>query len=553
MRKILLLAVLVASPLAEARIRGSFHAPRHRVNHSTTVNQSGYDVRAYGLVLTLDPESQTIQGYVDVQVKFLRDLPEVQLDLVDEYQVTDVVELPELDLPFSRVARDRLDIDLGYAAGTETTFRIFYNGKPPIAWNAPWEDGFVWSHSDNGKSWIGVTDEGGGAQVWIPCKDDPSDEAETVIADFTVPQGLVALGNGVLRARTPAAAGWTTYKWETRHAINNYDITVNVGDYEALETAYDGPGAAFPVILYTQREQQQADKIADDPRSYEQKKSDLLKEAVKYLKWHAEYLGVPYPYGDEKFGLAHAPYLGMEHQTLNAYGNHFKLKEGYDWLLFHEMSHEWWGNLLTARDWKDVWLHEGFAAYMEGLYLESLHGKEYLMTSMKETRAHIKFKAPVAFRDSQTAAQAFEGDVYGRGAYLLHTLRFVLGDEVFQAALRAWVRLGNGQPGGFVSSDDFIESFERTSQQKLRGLIEPLLYDIAAPRLTAKRADGLLTLRWEQAGFPMPVEVEFRRADGSARRQVLKFPEVSSAAAIAADEEFVVDPDGWLLLDLKLQ
>ena len=122
----------------------------------------------------------------------------------------------------------------------------------------------------------------------------------------------------------------------------------------------------------------------------------LLDEAEDYLNFYASYFG-KYPWAKEKFGLVHAPYWGMEHQTINAYGNEYKkTKLGYDFILFHEMGHEWWGNYLSVSDWSDFWIHEGFDTYAEALYIEDNFGKNALKSFLKNRyKKNIKNQHPV--------------------------------------------------------------------------------------------------------------------------------------------------------------
>jgi aminopeptidase N len=551
--RILLLALVslsVASP-AEARIRGRIQPPRHGPRNEPTLNQSRYDVRSYGIHLAIDPDRRSIQGFVDVTVRAAEELHELELDLLDAFQVSAVEELPgQMPVVFSR-PRDLIRATVQLPAGTETTFRIHYAGEPPVAQNAPWDEGFVWARTDSGKPWVGVVDEGAGAYVWIPCKNHPSDEPESVRLALTVPEGLSAVSNGVLRSRLAAGRGWNTFSWETRHPINNYDINFYVGDFAMEEGVAQAKDGRIPVVFYSLREEQEGDQLPEDPRPYAQKRKDLIREAEKYLTFLSDRFGL-YPYADEKFGLAHAPYLGMEHQTINAYGNHFKLKDGYDWLLFHEMAHEWWGNWLTARDWKDVWLHEGFAAYAQPLYLETLHGHAYYLEYMKaREQGHIKFDKPVAFRETKDGIEIWEqADVYARGSYVLHSLRFLLGDAVFFAMLRDWTVNGNGAAGGLVSSDDFVATAERHAKRPLRWFFDPLLYRAEAPRLLARRSQGRLELEWEDPEFRLPLEVEFRGPAGT-RRVKLELGGIAATAVIAPEESYEVDPDGWVLLDLQ--
>src|SRR5690606_23767023 len=137
------------------------------------------------------------------------------------------------------------------------------------------------------------------------------------------------------------------------------------------------------------------------------------------------------------------PHLGMEHQTIIAYGADFKntsMTRGTDWgfdaLHHHELSHEWWGNLVTNADWRDMWLHEGFGTYMQALYMEHIGGEDGYRAYLADMKTGIRTQYPIAPRTSPTAKEIYRADIYPEGGYVLHTLRYLLGDEAFFLVLR---------------------------------------------------------------------------------------------------------------------
>ena len=150
---------------------------------------------------------------------------------------------------------------------------------------------------------------------------------------------------------------WTTWHWETKYPISTYNINITLGNFEVVEKEGYVLDEPLKIVYYVLPE---AKKGA----------MDLLNMSEEYLNFYANYFG-QYPWINEKFGLVHTPYWGMEHQTINAYGNNYKkTKLGYDFILFHEMGHEWFGNYLSVADWSEFWIHEGFDTYAEALFVE---------------------------------------------------------------------------------------------------------------------------------------------------------------------------------------
>ncbi|MFC7652354.1 M1 family aminopeptidase [Pseudoduganella danionis] len=221
--------------------------------------------------------------------------------------------------------------------------------------------------------------------------------------------------------------------------------------------------------------------------------------------------------------MVETPHLGMEHQTINAYGNGYvKSPLGYDWLLHHELSHEWFGNQMTNADWDDMWLHEGFGSYMQPLYLQQLRGEREFQSELFNHRKSLLNKAPIVSGKSQRIEDVYNdsrggpgNDIYTKGSLILHTLRNLIGDDAFFAATRRMV-YGTDQPlpGKFVprygSTKEFIALCNEISGQDLGWFFDAYLYHAALPELLEQRQGDQLTLTWklkDGGSFPMPIEV----------------------------------------------
>ena len=213
-----------------------------------------------------------------------------------------------------------------------------YGGQPRIAPNPPWDGGFTWSEH-NGTPWIATTCQGEGADIWWPCKDHPSDKPESMDLSFTLPEGIVVATNGD-HVETTTENGKTTSRWHVSTPIANYTVALNAGPYTVLErTMKSVAGDEFPVRFW----------VLDD---HAKQGEVLMDEILEHLEFFESTCG-PYPFRGDKYGVVETPHLGMEHQSIIAYGNRFSGDPNfdYDWLHHHELAHEWWGNLVTAKDW----------------------------------------------------------------------------------------------------------------------------------------------------------------------------------------------------------
>lgn len=266
----------------------------------------------------------------------------------------------------------------------------------------------------------------------------------------------------------------------------------------------------------------------------------------------------PYPFADEKLAMAETPHLGMEHQTINAYGNQYaKAPEGYDWLLHHELAHEWFGNQMTNADWDDMWLHEGFGSYMQPLYGQYLHGDRLYFAGLHRGRARIRNRAPVVSGQPRGGDEVYRADrggpgedIYSKGAYILHTLRNLIGDRAFFESVRRLVYgTADPRPGNFTprysSTREYVQIVNEVTGRDYGWFFDVYLYTAALPELQSTRDASGLTLVWKTAGdrpFPMPVEV--RAGD---RVHVLPMADGRGHIALPDGATFTIDPNSKVL------
>lgn len=515
--------------------------------------QAAYDVLHYGLDLLVLPESRAIWGTLTIRARVLEPLSSLVLDLDRELVVEGADERGRALGFVHRDGRLMIDLQTVRAAGETLTVRVSYGGQPREAPRPPWEGGFTWARTADGEPWIATSNQGEGADLWWPCKDHPSDEPDSMDIRVTVPRPLVCATNGRLVGVEDAGPTARTYHWQVSTPINNYVVALNIAPYRTVVREYESTsGDVFPVTYWVL------------PENYE-KGVELMEQIVAHLRFFEERFG-PYPFRADKYGVVETPHLGMEHQTIIAYGNRYRNnKWGFDFLHHHELSHEWWANMVTAPDWKDFWVHEGIGTYAQNLYVEELHGMAAYHESMADNRGRILNRRAVAPREPRSSGQMYfvdpdapegervgDNDIYYKASWALHTLRYLIGDEALFTTLRRLAypepsleRVTDGRQCHFVTTDDFIEQAETWSGRELGWFFEVYFRQPALPRLVSERADSRLVLRWElprDLPFPMPVEVCI---DGEATR--VPMPGGRAEISLPEDATVVLDPGGWIL------
>ncbi len=516
--------------------------------------QAAYNVSYYNLQVQVFPDEQRIEGLLHAEAQVVHPMYWLVLDLDTLLSVYSAWHIPESGKrelrPFHREG-GKLWIDLGVTQqpGQKISAEVAYGGKPRVAPNAPWDGGFSWASTKTGAHWIATSCQGDGADLWWPVKDHVSDEPDSMVLQVRVPDPLVVASNGRLRRTEKHADGTTTYHWFISNPINVYNVALNIAPYRSIEGTMDCvAGGQYPVVFYVL------------PEDFE-KGQKLFPEILEHLRFFERLLG-PYPFRADKYGVAQTPHLGMEHQSIIAYGANFSntsMTRGKDWgfdaLHQHELSHEWWGNLVTNSDWRDMWLHEGFGSYMQPLYAEHLSGKERYREYIQSMR-RFSNTLPIAPRALKTGKEIYRAPIYVKGAWTLHSLRFLMGEAAFFRALRrmaypdpAMEKMTDGRQTRFATTDDFLNICEAESGMQLDWFFEVYLRQAALPKLYSKIENETLSLRWEspvaEMPFPMPVEVEI-----GGKRQIIQIPAEGITIKLAKKDKPVVDPDGWLLFEI---
>jgi len=510
--------------------------------------QAAYNVSYYKLDLAIDPDSLSISGSLLCRAEIVDPIQVFVLDLEDSLRVSSVL-FKKNEGEFSPVSYSHIDglisISLPEEANVDdvVSVQVFYSGAPGIALYPPWEDGFVWSETPDSLPWIGVACETSGADLWWPCKDHPSDEPDSMSMSFTVPNPLICVSNGQYLGSIDNGDGTSTFNWFISTPINNYNVSINIAEYLLIEDDYPSTiGHTIPFYFWVL------------PEHYDTALSimDVWQTEFDFF----EAICGPFPFGTDKHGFAETPYLGMEHQTIIAYGHDFTISGwGYDYIHYHELAHEWWGNLVTAKDWADLWIHEGIATYMQALYIEDLNGMDWYKEFMDRIRPLNEHGFALAPRESLTAFQAFENlNSYNRGASVMHTLRYHLGDEAFFSLLKRWAYPDPGDldnTGGrlcrIVSTDDMMEQAEDETGLNLDPFFEVFFREAAYPVLDVQRKPDITLFVWETEGgigLDLDIPLTVNGVD-----QSVEMIDGRGVLAISSDDQIVIDPEHWILMD----
>jgi len=500
------------------------------------------------LAIEVLPASYTLRGTATLTLRTSAPQTVLQIDLDKNLPVSGIrIDGKPLRPTEWRNPEGRLFITLPrpLKAGDRVIAEIAYGGTPHVAVRAPWDDGLVWATTpDEKKPWVATTAEGYGCDLFWPCLDFPQGEPELVDLHITVPAGLKAPSNGKLLRVETLADGRTTWHWRA-NSPNPYNIALNIAPYRELSADYKSRfGNSFPLQYWYLP-------------GREAKAKALFAEFAPTVDFYESMIG-PYPWGDEKLGVVETPHMGMEHQTINAYGNNYrKTPSGFDEIFQHELGHEWFGNQLTAGNWDDYWLHEGYTQYMQPLYGQWREGDARYAAMMDQYRLAIGNKAPIVSGKIRTEEEVYEDekggpgqDIYYKGAWVLHTLRYMIGDDRFFEVTRRIVygrpdpKPGNFKPR-FGTTPEYIGIVRQVTGEDLRWFFDVYLYSADLPELLSERTGDRLTLRWKAPGdrpFPLPVDVAI---DGKVQKVAM--PGGTATFTVPAAAHVVLDPDAHVL------
>jgi aminopeptidase N len=456
------------------------------------------DLLYYHLDIRVDPDKQTVAGKNTIRFRMLKDGARIQLDLRDTLNI-DKILLDDTPLKYTRdTGAVFIDFPQTLHAGQVYTIDFFYSGHPEETGRF---GGMTFKHDPSGHVWINTACEGTGASMWWPNKDQWRDEVESMDISVAIPNNLVDVSNGKFVAKTDLGDGYTRWDWHVHYPINNYDVSLNIGNYVHFSDQL-GP---LPLDFYVLPEDLDKAKVQ-------------FAQARGMLEAYQHYFG-PYPFAQDGYKLIEGPYAGMEHQSAVTYGNQFKngylgrdwtgvgISPRFDFIIIHESGHEWFGNSITAADSSDMWIHEGWTTYLESLYVEYRWGKGDAIKYLGGLRPKVhNLRAIVAERGVN--ADPTE-DQYFKGALMINTLRSVVNDDTkWFALLHDFYQHFKYQN---IMTEDVVAWFNQRTGMNLTPIFDQYLRHARIPRLELLfgEAPGTVMYKWsaDEDNFAMPVRV----------------------------------------------
>ncbi len=511
------------------------------IGESALLPGSTIDVESYTIDLQVSLSPDRVDGTVLIEARSLTaGLTSMVVGLHSQLGITSIAT-GVIPLSYSRAGGAvTITLDRPYAVGELIQVAITYGGTPPITGFGGQAFDFD-SHSTG--PIISSLSEDEFATAWWPCVDVPSDKA-IVSMDLTVPAGLVGVSNGVL-AGTVSGPGTETFQWRHAHPISTYLVSVAISNYVMLGDTYTpvtgGPDMPVQHWVYPQL----AANAAQD-----------FIATVPMLEFFSSTFG-EYPYVNEKYGHALFTFGGaMEHPTVSSYGAGLIRGDNlYDWVVAHELAHQWFGDMVTLAGWPEIWLNEGFASYSEALWAEHLGGAPALRNWMLGV-----YDGPycgTVYDPEGGGCQLFGNTVYDKGAWVLHMLRGVVGDADFFQGVRDYV---TGFAYSNASTQELRAVMEAASGRDLAGFFDRWVYQSGEPVYqwgwsAASTPAGWVTyvhIDQTQPGAPfiMPIDLRIQSPSGgvtvtvesTGASQDFALPPVASQPT-----GVLFDPDLWIL------
>ncbi len=476
------------------------------INYKANVNTANYDITYHKLEWTIDPAIANISGDITTNFTAKSDLNTVTFDLKFNMKVTKVSQ-DGADLSFTQNTNDELVIALStpLSQGQSSAVKITYSGTP----SSTGFDSFEQS-THNGDPVIWTLSEPYGAKDWWPCKQDLNDKIDVIDVFITTPQfnasneEYIVVSNGLEQSQSVNGFNKTTH-FKHQHPIPAYLIAFAVTNYNVYSHTVANNGSPFEIVNYVYPEsltsaQSQTGVTVDIMNLY----TSLFEE---------------YPFADEKYGHAQFGWGGgMEHTTVSFMGNFNRS------LIAHELAHQWFGDKITCGSWKDIWLNEGFATYLNGLTIESLDGetafKSWRINSVNNITSQSGGSVYLSDQDTTSVSRIFNGRLsYTKGSMVLHMLRKKLGDTNFFKGLQNYLADPN-LAYSYAKTPDLIAHMESASGEDLNEFFNDWIYDQGYPsyaiiwyqpqanqlKITVNQSQSHFSVNYFEASLPVRVK-----------------------------------------------
>jgi len=513
-------------------------------------DNTGYDALHYNLEIRFYPTTESVTGRVDM---LFSSTIAALTDLAMQFRynmVVDCVLVDGAETTFTLTWEDNFNVDLPttLGLGDSATVTTFYHGNP---YGSPSGLGGLYFDTHLGTPIVSSLSEPEGARNWWPCKDMPHDKATARLV-WTVPSGFYATGNGLLQSVSSPEPGWRSYEWMENYPITTYLIAVTATNFVHFRNWYvtvGGDSMPLDHYVYPEDSLEATIDFAD------------LADVISYFASVFE----EYPFIEEKYGHAAFPFGGaMEHQTLTSYGAALITGQNtYHYIMVHELSHQWWGDMVTCETWMDLWLNEGFATYCDALWIEHAEGWAAFVSRMNEFRqyymqAEANWEGRFPIYDPQ---ELWGATVYEKGSWILHMIRYVIGEDHFW---NLWPEYRSRFAFDAVTDSEFQQTVEDVSGMDLDWFFWEWVYMAGYPEYhwgwqtqaygeDSTRVDlSILQVQEliEQTPiFTMPIELKVTKNTGFETAVVWDSLPAQNFSFVVSGNVLDVqfDPDNWIL------
>jgi len=519
-----------------------------KANKNNYPGDPNIDVSFYKLHITILYDIKKILGETRIDAVSLIDgLNSINLELINNFSI-DSIKMNNIKVNFTHSSdKIHIELDSAYNLNKKISLTIYYYGSP----GSTGFGSFQFYDSRKNKTTVWSLSQPYGARDWWPSKNDLGDKADSSEVWITGSNYFNSVSNGVLTEVIDNPDKSKTYKWKNKYPIADYLISIAMCNYVEIKDYFHySPKDSMLVIHYVYPgEDTDANKSA-------------LKRTLDALSIFSDLFG-PYPWLDQKYGHVRCGFGGgMEHQTVASMGGYSEL------LIVHELAHQWFGDLITCRDWQNIWLNEGFATFAEGLYLEKMYGwnryTSYIADEMSWAKPAV---GTIYVQDISTKDEIFDSRrSYSKGGVVLHMLRGVVGDSVFFRALKKYATDTRFMYGNTVT-EDFQGVMETESGQDLDYFFNEWIYGENYPKYTSSwysidLGNGnyrvKLSINQNQNSnpmfFTMPIQVAITTSAMDTlvtlfNNQQKQYFEID---VIGQPVSLVLDPNNWILKESTL-
>ncbi|UCE05147.1 MAG: T9SS type A sorting domain-containing protein [bacterium] len=505
-----------------------------------------YDANYYRLDLQIKPAEQIVSGTVTVKVTALvNETNQVVLDLFDNMAVSTISGQAK---SFTQ-ANDQLTVQLdkNYNNGDQAEVSITYSGTPTTRTSFE-----AFRFIRRGNSYHVCTDnQPYYARTWFPCKDTPGDKPDSVDMIITVPQDLFVVTNGVLQEIVDNGDGTKTYYWHEKYPIATYLISLAIATYAYFSDEYvTTSGDTMPLDYY----------VFPEHLNSAQKDFEVTLEAMNYF---VPYFG-EYPFLDEKYGMAEylGMYGGMENQTITSLVSYaITGDQSFQFLIAHELSHQWWGDMVTPAHFDHIWINEGFATYSEALYAAEKYGEDIYHLYMSYVMSSALTQPGALFRYGSN--NILEGIVYDKGGSVIHMLRRVMGDSAFFAV---FPKYGAAFAYGNATTENFQQFCENEYGASLEWFFHQWVYEPGHPKYKyGWTSTDLGSSNYQVNGyvdqtqtvvplFKMPLDITLVTAAAETTTQTIfvdEQGELFEFFSTSQPQQVILDKDNWILKEIE--